>query len=122
MDAKRLSDGAIVAIKKVLAETREVTIARMLSEPENLRDPTNHCVPIFDYFIDEEEDDMGYLVMPVLRRFNDPPFFYVDEVVDFIKQTLEVCFQFYLFKGSWVELLLGSSLSSQLWCCPQVIY
>ena len=50
----------------------------------------NHCVPIYDYFIDDEEPFVGFLVMPLLRRFNDPPFYYVDEVMDFIKQTLEV--------------------------------
>lgn len=35
----------------------------------------------------------GYLLRPRLRpglRFNDPPFFAVNEVVDFIRQTLEV--------------------------------
>lgn len=29
--------------------------------------------------------------MPLLRPFNKPPFFSVDEVLDFMKQTLEVC-------------------------------
>lgn len=47
MDAKRLSDGAIVAIKKVLAETREVTIARMLSEPDKFSGSYEPLCPYF---------------------------------------------------------------------------
>ncbi len=30
--------------------------------------------------------------MPVLRFFNDPPFVFVDEALDFIQQSLEVRF------------------------------
>lgn len=81
-----------MAIKWVRADKTEATIARMLSQPERLEDPTNHCIPILDFFIDDVDSDIGFLVMPLLRRFNDPPFFYVDEVVDFMKQTLEVRF------------------------------
>lgn len=79
-----------MAIKWVRADKTEASIARMLSHPERLEDPTNHCIPILDFFTDDVDSDIGFLVMPLLRRFNDPPFFYVDEVVDFMRQTLEV--------------------------------
>lgn len=62
----------------------------MLSTPERLEDPMNHCVPIYDYFLDTRDSDGGsFIVMPLLRAFNEPPFVYVDEVVDFVHQTLE---------------------------------
>lgn len=89
-DAKRLSDGTIVVIKCVDPDAEESVTARMLSAPELLKDPQNPCVPIVDYFRDDMDQAVAYLVMPLLRGFQDPPFSYVDEVVDFVRQTLEV--------------------------------
>jgi hypothetical protein len=34
--------------------------------------------------------DVEYIVMPVLRPYNDPEFSFVGEVVDFVTQVLEV--------------------------------
>lgn len=62
----------------------------MLSSPERLREPSNHCVPILDHFCLESEE-IDFLVMPLLVPFDGPPFLYVTEVVDFVRQTLEVC-------------------------------
>ncbi|THH03971.1 hypothetical protein EW145_g5861, partial [Phellinidium pouzarii] len=87
MDATRLSDGAVVAIKN--GKQREDTISRRLCVPEKTSDPRNHCVPIFERIHDEREPKSYFLVMPLLRRFNDPPFYAVGEVVDFVRQTLE---------------------------------
>lgn len=53
-----------------------------------LRDPRNHCVPIYDHFPDDFDEKYAYIVMPLLRRFNDPPFSFVSEVLDFMTQTL----------------------------------
>ncbi|KAL5530910.1 hypothetical protein ACEPAG_3786 [Sanghuangporus baumii] len=85
-DATRISDGSHVIIKKVKREDTESAIASHLS---SLRDPKNHCVPIIDSFMDHTDDRIGFNVMPLLRHFNDPPFQSVDEVVDFVRQTLE---------------------------------
>jgi hypothetical protein len=52
-----------------------------------LNDPHNHAVPVLDYFT---KDDDGFLVMPLLRKFDDPPFGTVEEVVDFVRQMLQV--------------------------------
>ena len=62
----------------------------MLSTPERLRDPMNHAVPILDYFIDDENLSQAFMVMPLLRDCNSPPFFFVEEVIDFVQQSLEV--------------------------------
>lgn len=63
----------------------------MLSTPERLQDSRNHCVPILDFIEGDEEEYISFLVMPLLRKFNDPPFHFVGEIVDFVQQTLEVC-------------------------------
>ncbi|KAL5513542.1 hypothetical protein ACEPAH_3941 [Sanghuangporus vaninii] len=90
IDSKRLQDGIIVAIKRIPPHTTEAKIACMLSTPERLEEPMNHCVPVYDHFPDIRSPNGGsFIVMPFLRAFNEPPFVYVDEVVDFVRQTLE---------------------------------
>lgn len=77
-------------IKLVSKTNNEVPIASLLSTPELLQDPTNHCVPIFDVLDDPLEPTKALLVMPYLRPFDDPEFRTIGEVVDFVSQTLEV--------------------------------
>ncbi|EJC99794.1 uncharacterized protein FOMMEDRAFT_127977 [Fomitiporia mediterranea MF3/22] len=86
IDAIRQSDGRRVFLKIVRGDGFEQRLSRMLGSEEKLRDPQNHCVPILDFFLDGRD---GYLVMPLLIRFDRPPFFSVDEVLDFMRQTLE---------------------------------
>lgn len=74
-------------IKKLPKGAKEKQIAQYLS---SFNDSINHCVPILDSFPDEKDDKIEFIVMPLLRRFNSPPFHSVDEVVDLIQQTLEV--------------------------------
>lgn len=62
----------------------------MLSSPESLEDTTNHCVPIIDHFRNDAEPGFTYLVMPLLRDFDDPEFYSISEMLDFVGQTLQV--------------------------------
>jgi hypothetical protein len=75
----------------------EVEIGRYLSSEHMLRDPTNHCVPIIDHFRDPTDPVIEYIVMPILRPFNDPAFRVIGEVVDFVSQVLEVSIHVMLF-------------------------
>ena len=68
-------------------DTRELHIAKYLTEQRSHR---NHCVPVLDIIQDPLEPHMALLVMPYLRRFNSPEFGTIDEVMDFIRQSLEV--------------------------------
>lgn len=88
-DATR-DDGLRVAIKRVKRKTDEVEIAKFLSSPTLRCHPLNHCVPILDVFHDPVNPGRTYIVMPLLRPFDDPTFAHVSEVVDFVGQTLEV--------------------------------
>lgn len=67
IDAKRLSDGATIIIKRVRKDANESTIAWLISSQSTRQDPRNHCVPIFA----------------------------VNEVVVYIRQTLEVSDKLY---------------------------
>ena len=63
----------------------------MLTSEPLKDDPKNHCVPILDVIDDPADDSKSYLVMPLLRPADHPPFDRVKEIVDFVDQLLEVC-------------------------------
>jgi len=62
----------------------------MLNTKELLADPGNHCVPVIEVIDDPDYDSISYMVMPMLRLADDPPFQYVKEIIDFVDQILEV--------------------------------
>ncbi len=68
----------------------EVEIGRFLRSPPLVDDPRNHCCPIFEVLQDPGDHDIQIIVMPFLRRYNDPKFATVGEAVEFFKQALEV--------------------------------
>ena len=90
VDATRLSDQKTVYIKRVQTGDQESAIARMLTTPELLKDPFNHCVPIIDTFEDDQDPSISYIVMPFLKTMDEPSFERVEEVVEFVDQILEV--------------------------------
>ena len=87
MDATRISDGKLVYIKQIETNDQESRIALMLSYPQ---DPANHSVPILDIFADTQDDSISYIVMPFLRPVDEPPFYVIEEILDFADQILEV--------------------------------
>ncbi|TFK83980.1 hypothetical protein K466DRAFT_554244 [Polyporus arcularius HHB13444] len=86
IDATRREDGRVVTIKSTRNDTREIPIARHLSQ---IHQPENHSVPVLDVFTDPFDASLSLLVMPYLRPFNDPEFCTIGEVMEFIRQTLE---------------------------------
>ncbi|THH21616.1 hypothetical protein EUX98_g8325 [Antrodiella citrinella] len=92
LDATQIKTNHRVSIKVVSVASDEVKIGRLLSSREP-RNPNNHCVPVLDVLPDPLSSSQALLIMPFLRSFNDPPFEVIDEVVDFVRQTLEgLCF------------------------------
>ena len=79
-----------MCIKKVLRTGDELRIAQMLSTGGLLADPRNHCAPVIDVIDDPNYDSVSYMVMPLLRLADSPPFQYVKEIIDFVDQILEV--------------------------------
>ncbi|OSC97553.1 kinase-like protein [Trametes coccinea BRFM310] len=86
MDAVRVSDGFLVAIKTVKKGGQELQIAQFLS---SIQGSTNHCVPVFDVLQDPVDASMSLMVMQYLRPWNDPEFTLLGDVVDFVTQMLE---------------------------------
>ena len=92
MDATHKKDNRPVCLKMIRKQTNELEIGRYLVPPDSnvSRNPKNHCVPILDAFDDPIFLEVSYIVMPLLRPFNDPEFGAVGEVIDFVTQVLEV--------------------------------
>ena len=82
-----MSEGKLVAIRSVQTDGLEIRIAMFLGTPPLSEDPANHCVPILDTFEDETDPSTSYIVIPFLRRYDDPVFESVEDVVDFGEQA-----------------------------------
>lgn len=79
------------------AGENEIKIATLFSTEALRDDPENHCVPILDTFQDDSDPSFAYIVMPFLRLMDDPPFEYVNDVVDLTDQLLQVSISLYGF-------------------------
>jgi len=90
LDAIRVKDGARVVLKRVPVPGRELNIALSLSSTEMRSDPRNHTVPIVEIVNLPDDKDNVLLVMPHLRIFNTPPFHCRGEVVEALRQFLQV--------------------------------
>jgi hypothetical protein len=84
-------DGKRVIIKEVGRNDEESRITKMLGSGPLQDDPRNHCVPLLEIIDDPDDSSKSYMVMPLLRAADHPPFDQVKEVIDFVDQMLEVC-------------------------------
>jgi hypothetical protein len=92
MDAVRISDGSFVVLKKLLKESHphETDIGQYFSTRDLRADIHNHAVPVLDVLDVPDDERLVILVMPLLRKFDDPPFGTLGEVIDCVKQAFEV--------------------------------
>ena len=79
-----------MVLKRVRRSTTETGLAQFLHTEGSSKDPDNHCVPVLEYFDDKDDPTLGFLVMPLLRSFDEPLFGFINEVIVFIRQTLIV--------------------------------
>ncbi|OSC97558.1 hypothetical protein PYCCODRAFT_1376921 [Trametes coccinea BRFM310] len=86
IDARRRSDGILVALKPVKKRGDEIQISLYLS---SLQDPRNHSVRVLDTLDDPLDPSKSLMVMQYLRSFDDPEFVMVGDVIDFVSQMLE---------------------------------
>jgi hypothetical protein len=90
VDAIHEATGKRVYIKEVATDSEELRIAQMLTQEEWAEDPRNHCVPVTKVFKDHKDPGLSYMVMPLLRPVETPPFETVREIIKFADQILEV--------------------------------
>lgn len=88
MDATRISDNEMVMLKRV--RLNQVAICKYLFDEPLISHSKNHRAPVSEIL--RVPGDYGFvlLVMPLLRKFDDPRFGTVGEAVEFICQIFEV--------------------------------
>ncbi|KAF7797588.1 hypothetical protein EIP86_008788 [Pleurotus ostreatoroseus] len=91
LDATRISDGQVVKLKRVndVTHRNELEVNRLFSSEPLVSHPRNHCVPVWDFLDVPGERYIHIIVMPLLQKFNHPPFEAVGEAVEFFRQILE---------------------------------
>lgn len=94
LDATRTMDGRQVIIKMLIPQQggegkEELDILRHFASAPLKDDPSNHVVPCFDTFPIPGVESGQFIVMPLLGRYNEPPFNQIAEVHDFLQQMFE---------------------------------
>ncbi|KAG8730553.1 hypothetical protein FRC11_006426 [Ceratobasidium sp. 423] len=95
LDATRLKDDLQVMIKMIVPSPddregeEELAILQSLSSDEYLGDPMNHTVQCLDSFPIPGTEGGQFCIMPLLRGYNDPPFYNLIEFQDFLAQIFE---------------------------------
>ena len=90
IDATRASDGKLVYLKAISKTSQELELCRFFSSDELRQDPRNHCVPLLDVVAHPTDPDTCFVVMPFLRKIDNPAFDTVEQVMDCGEQLLEV--------------------------------
>jgi hypothetical protein len=92
MDAIRISDGQAVGLKKVSKSRHpyEAEIGQFFSSDPLAKDPRNHCIPMLEILSVPDDDDLIIIVLPLLREYYNPRFDTCGEVMECIRQFLEV--------------------------------
>lgn len=92
MDATRMADGIVITLKHVsrLDYPHEVDIATHFSTEPWVSHDHNHCVPAYEVLPVPGDEDSSFIIMPLLREFDDPPFETVGEVIESLRQLTEV--------------------------------
>ncbi|KAG6884440.1 hypothetical protein C0992_006322 [Termitomyces sp. T32_za158] len=90
LDATR-TDNTLVVLKRVDIDkhANEILVAKHLSSATFVSDPRNHCVPVLEVIEPRESSRTAFIVMPLLLRFDMPPFETIGEAVGFCKQIFE---------------------------------
>ena len=98
MDAVRISDGRLVFLKRVNTDGEELSIAKYFSQDPQRSDLRNHAFPVLYVFADDITPRLSYMVMPLLRAIDHPPFDMVEDIIHFADQILEVCLSMFSFR------------------------
>lgn len=85
-------DNSTVVLKKVRTWTDEIPIAAFLTSNEMRSDPRNCAPPLLDIVPIPADDEHCFIVMPLLRAFDSPPFSRRIEVIEALRQFLQVWF------------------------------
>ncbi|KAJ4468416.1 hypothetical protein C8J55DRAFT_524980 [Lentinula edodes] len=89
MDALRVSDSLMAAMKRVKVSSGEDRIATLFSNDTHNSNSHDHCVRVLGFLPVPEEEDEKILVMVRMHKIMDPRFRTVGEAFQFIKEMIE---------------------------------
>ncbi|KAJ7652060.1 hypothetical protein DFH06DRAFT_995816 [Mycena polygramma] len=90
LDAIRVSDGVKVVLKRVQTRTPEIGLGVYLNSPELLQHSHNRTYRLLDITPLSDDDSFASIVMPFLREFGTHIFRQLQEVVEAMRQFLQV--------------------------------
>ncbi|CAE6455888.1 unnamed protein product [Rhizoctonia solani] len=110
LDATRTYDEAQVMVKMLIPKQGEgedeVAVLRYFSSPPLKDNMANHVVPCLDTFPIPGTEHGHFVVMPLLRQYDDLPFHSIAEVHDFLQQIFEGLI--FMHKNNVVHCDIGS--------------
>ncbi|KAK0191978.1 kinase-like domain-containing protein [Armillaria mellea] len=120
LDAIRTKDKTKVVLRITRTDTNELSLAKRLCDPALLQNPRNHTVPILDIIpIPNDEEKRVFMVMPMLKNFNHPPFHCRSEFLDAFHQLLEGLGFMHSLNIAHVDVSLLNFLMDSSKVCPK---
>lgn len=86
----RVQDNKKVVLKKVGTWTDEIPVISYLSSSEIQSYSRNRSVPLLDVIPLPGDDEHALIVMPLLYEFHEPPFARRGEVIEALRQIIQV--------------------------------
>jgi hypothetical protein len=94
MDAIHLPDKTPVMLKKIYSKDHvsnyEMRVLEYVSFPEQLSDPDNHCVYLYEVLEIPDDSENVIIAMPLLCPFDFPRFDTIGECLDLFQQIFKV--------------------------------
>ncbi|KAL4242378.1 hypothetical protein ABKN59_011983 [Abortiporus biennis] len=92
LDATHIATNELVMLKRISQKTHpyEVEITSYFTKEPLRSDPQNHCVPLLEVLEVPNDSTIKIIVLPLLRKYNDPRFKTVGEALEFFRQAFEV--------------------------------
>ena len=99
LDATRISDNSLVMLKHIKRDVHpyEVEIGSYFCSEPLASHPRNHCIPIYEVLDIPDKTNEVLIVMPLLRKYDDPRMKSIGEAVEFFRQVFEVKSRSYFF-------------------------
>ncbi|KAI0796161.1 kinase-like domain-containing protein [Abortiporus biennis] len=91
LDATHIATNELVMLKRISQQTHpyEVEITTYFTKESLRSDPRNHCVPLLEVLEVPNDPTIKIIVLPLLRKYNDPRFKTVGEALEFFRQAFE---------------------------------
>lgn len=101
----KVDDGRRVVLKWVKNDALQ--LYERLLQPKYQADPQNHMIPVIDILRDfpRAGSEWSIVVMPMLRSCKELKLHSVGDLLDMLRQLLEVCFHSHSFELFFVSML-----------------